>query len=111
MQVTNSITLGRRSWTKPTPAAVMFWTDVYSAMAGQFIGWIKTTNLIGHNAGDIASEILGQSLMYVIILRRFFGVTTSQKVVSIDKVNVLESDPVKMLYLVLCYDVIRYIIY
>lgn len=57
------ITAGRKSFFKPTPSGIMFWTDVYLAMAGQFIGWIKTTELVSHHSGDIVSEILGQSLM------------------------------------------------
>lgn len=104
------ITAGRKSFFKPTPTSLMFWSDVYMAMAGQFIGWVKTTSLIGHHAGDVISEILGQSLMYVIIGRKFFGVDTSKKSVSIDKVNVMETDAAKMFYLFFCYDLIRYIL-
>lgn len=103
------ITAGRRSFFKPTPAGIMFWTDVYMAVAGQFIGWIKNTELVSHHVGDVTSEILGQSLMYVIIGRKFFGINTTQKVVDINKVSTMETDAAKMFYLILCYNLIQYI--
>lgn len=72
----------------------MFWSDVYMAVAGQFIGWIKTTELVSHRVGDVSSELLGQSLMYVIIGRKFFGVDTTKKNIPVDQVNVMDtSDP------------------
>lgn len=106
-----NVTAGRKSFFKPTPSGLMFWTDVYMAVAGQFIGWIKSTELIGHHTGDVISEILGQTLMYVIIGRKFFGINTTEKTVSIDKVSTMDNDVTKMLYLVLCYDIIRYLMF
>jgi hypothetical protein len=90
---------GRKSFFKPTPAGIMFWSDVYMAMAGQFIGWIKTTDLVSHRFGDVSSEILGQTLMYVIIGRKFFGVDTNKKNIPVDQVSVIDTTDPKIKFL------------
>lgn len=90
---------GRKSFFKPTPASIMFWSDVYMAVAGQFIGWIKTTELVSHRVGDVSSELLGQSLMYVIIGRKFFGVDTTKKSIPVDQVSVIDTNDPKIKFI------------
>lgn len=75
----------------PTPAGINLWVRVFTVVAGIFIGWMQTTNLIGPITQGIISSILGLLLAIVNGLAPLFGVDITSRTVPTDKVTAVET--------------------
>lgn len=75
----------------PTPAGINLWVRVFTVVAGIFIGWMQTTNLIGPITQGVLSSILGLLLAIVNGLAPLFGVDITSKSVPTEKVTAIET--------------------
>lgn len=75
----------------PTPAGINLWVRVFTIVAGIFIGWMQTTNLIGPLTQGVLSSILGLLLAIVNGLAPLFGVDITAASVPTDQVTAIET--------------------
>jgi hypothetical protein len=64
---------------------------VFNVAASLFIAWMPTNNIIGHQAQDIMTPILGLLIGMVNGIAPLFGIETTSKVVKMDDVTSMET--------------------
>lgn len=77
----------------PTPSKINFWVRVYTVIAGIFLGWMATNNLIGPQTQNMLGSIIGLTLAMANGLAPLFGIdlgNSNQKRVSINDVSAME---------------------
>lgn len=85
------IKFGTKQVSNPTPAGINLWVRIFTIVAGIFLGWMQTTNLIGPITQNSISSILGLLLAVVNRLAPLFGVDISSSTVPIEKVKAIET--------------------
>jgi len=61
----------------PTPSKINLWVRVYTVVAGIFLGWMTTTNLIGPHTQNTISSITGLTLALCNGIAPLFGIELS----------------------------------
>lgn len=85
------VSFGTGQVSNPTPAGINLWVRVFTVVAGIFIGWMQTTNLIGPVTQGIISSILGLLLAIVNGLAPLFGVDVTGKTVPTEQVTAIDT--------------------
>jgi hypothetical protein len=78
----------------PTPSKINLWVRVFTVVAGIFMGWMSTNNLIGPVSQGIISSILGLLLALVNGLAPLFGVEVSGNTVAAKDVTAVDSNKI-----------------
>ena len=90
-----AIKFGTAQVSNPTPSKINLWVRVYTVVAGIFLGWMTTTNLIGPNTQNNLSSIIGLTLALCNGLAPLFGVDVSgAKYVKAEDVTAMETEKV-----------------
>lgn len=88
-----AIKFGRQQSRNPTPASIIFWVRLGSAVAGGLQGWMLTAKWIPADFQIISGSILGFLIMLANTVTGFFGVPVKEgSDVPADKVTAIESD-------------------
>lgn len=86
-----AIKFGVSQTANPTPSNINLWVRVYTVVAGIFLGWMTTTNLIGPHTQNALSSIIGLTLALCNGLAPLFGVDVSNnKYVKSEDVTAME---------------------
>ena len=86
------VKFGAKQISKPTPANVNLAVRVFTVIAGIFMGWMSTNDLIGPNTQGHISSILGLLLALVNGLAPLFGVQITSGTVKAEDVTAIQSD-------------------
>lgn len=88
-----AIKFGTSQVTNPTPSKINLWVRVYTVVAGIFLGWMTTTNLIGPHTQNTLSSITGLTLALCNGLAPLFGVElTGARTVPIEEVTAIDTE-------------------
>lgn len=87
------VKFGSSQVSNPTPSKINLWVRVYTVVAGIFLGWMTTTNLIGPHTQNTMSSIIGLTLALCNGLAPLFGVelTPAQKRVPVEEVTAMDT--------------------
>lgn len=86
------IKFGRAQLSNPTPSKVNLIARVFTVVAGIFLGWMSTNNLIGPVTQGYIGSIVGLALALVNGLAPLFGVDVNSPIVPTSKVKSLDTD-------------------
>lgn len=87
------IKFGTSQLNNPTPSKINLVVRVYTVVAGVFLGWMVTNNLIGPNTQNVISSIVGLSLALVNGLAPLFGLDLSgAKYVKAEDVTAIDTE-------------------
>lgn len=75
-----TIKFGAKQIANPTPASVNVWVRVFTIVAGIFMGWMQTNDIIPAHAQGVISAILGLFLAIINGVAPLFGVPITGKV-------------------------------
>lgn len=86
------IKFGVQEISNPTPSKINLWVRVFTVVAGIFMGWMSTNNLIGPISQGYIASILGLLLALVNGLAPLFGVQINSGSVETKDVTAMETD-------------------
>lgn len=88
------IKFGTSQVSNPTPSNINLWVRVYTVVAGIFLGWMTTTNLIGPHTQNALSSIIGLTLALCNGLAPLFGIeVTTGRRVPVEEVTAMDTKP------------------
>jgi hypothetical protein len=85
------IKFGTRQVKNPTPASIERAVKIFNVAASLFIAWMPTNNIIGHNAQDIITPILGLLIGMINGVAPLFGIETGSRTVKMEDVTSMET--------------------
>jgi hypothetical protein len=87
------IKFGTGQVNNPTPSGINKWVRVFTVVAGAFIAWMATTNLMGPITKTEVAGIVGLAMGIVNGLAPLFGVDVPTNSVPTDRVTAIDTKP------------------
>ena len=76
----------------PTPSKVNLYVRVFTVVAGVFMGWMSTNNIIGPITQSYIGSILGLLIGIINAVAPFFGINVSEPTVPTEQVTSMDSE-------------------
>ncbi len=83
------IKFGTKQINNPTPAGINLIARVFTVVAGIFLGWMQTNNIIEVHSQGTISSILGLLLAIINGIAPLFGVNTTQTAIPTKDVSAM----------------------
>lgn len=87
------VKFGTSQVNNPTPSGINLWVRVFTVVAGAFIAWMATTNLMGPVTKSEVAGAIGLAMGIVNGIAPLFGVDVQSRSVPTDKVTAIDTKP------------------